>query len=315
MQKKTLDLVAIGECLVEFAQIGPQLYRQDYSGDVLNALWMASRLGLRTGLVSSVGDDPFTERLMSVLHEGRIDTSVVERLQGRSNGIYYVLEDEGSKRLHFQRKASAATQTFKSRVQDITEYLRSSNYVLFSAIPLAVIEARETMLATLREIANDATICFDTNVRLALWPDISELRQLVTDIAPAISVLFVSREDDLALFGERSPEDALAYYEGVGYQTIILRRGSESVMARHSGRTIEAPTVRDVTVVDATGAGDAFNAGFIAAQIEGKDLEGSLAFANASAASVPMTNGGRAYDVTREEVQKLETTIRDGVKQ
>src|ERR1700676_2698435 len=111
--EKQLDLAGIGECLVEFSHVGDGTYQLGYSGDVLNALAAAGRLGLTTGLITAIGDDPFTAGLREILNVENIDLSHAPVLEGKPNGIYFIyLDEEGAPSFHFVRKNSAARETF-----------------------------------------------------------------------------------------------------------------------------------------------------------------------------------------------------------
>src|SRR5438552_3424220 len=110
--EKTLDLVGIGECLVEFSSAGDNLYQVGFSGDVLNALGAAGHLGLSTGLISALGDDPFTMDLVEILRSENIDLQYSPIFEGRPNGVYFIhLSDAAHPVFHFLRKDSAATET------------------------------------------------------------------------------------------------------------------------------------------------------------------------------------------------------------
>src|SRR5437868_3407741 len=98
----TRDLIGLGECLVEFSMVDNGLYQLGYSGDVLNVLSAAGRLGLRTGLISAVGDDPFTEGLVEVLASESIDLTHCPALPGKANGVYFIHPTEADEReFHF----------------------------------------------------------------------------------------------------------------------------------------------------------------------------------------------------------------------
>jgi len=85
-----LDLVAIGEGMVEFCADGGSaavdLFRRGFAGDVVNTLIHASRLGLRTGLVSRIGDDLFAPALVRAWSEEGIDLSHAPVVEG-DNGV------------------------------------------------------------------------------------------------------------------------------------------------------------------------------------------------------------------------------------
>lgn len=314
MQNKTLDLVAIGECLVEFAEIDSGLFRQGYSGDVLNTLWMAHSLGLRTGLISSVGDDPFEGGLREILNNASIDQSAAPTVSGKSNGIYFVLHRGSGKTFHFMRKASAATHMFEQEHSQIDNVLRRSRFALFSSIPLAFVRDRDAMMTALRACREVTPIAFDINFRRALWPRPEELAIQVQENAALADFLFVSEEDDQALFGERVAERALANYSEMGYRKVIYRRGSQPTEAIIDGIRFSVPTIPNCPVLDTTGAGDAFNAGFIASHLHGQSWYDSIAFANATAASVLSTPGGRAIGVTKATIDEFLRNIHSEVR-
>ena len=62
--EKNVDLVGLGECLIEMSEAAEGLFQLGYAGDVLNTLFYASRLGLKTGLLSAIGTDHFTRDLV-----------------------------------------------------------------------------------------------------------------------------------------------------------------------------------------------------------------------------------------------------------
>src|ERR1041385_794312 len=164
----TLDIIGIGECLVELSAVGDGLYQLGQSGDILNALSAAGRLGLRTGLLSALGDDPFTDGLVEVLHSEQIDVSHAPVLEKKANGVYFIhREGQEDHQFHFLRKDSAATYAFVSQpLHELVEYVRSARAILFSSIPLAVMKERERMISLIREAhASDIKVCFDLNVR------------------------------------------------------------------------------------------------------------------------------------------------------
>ncbi|MBC8145681.1 MAG: hypothetical protein H7X80_08845, partial [bacterium] len=84
------DLVSLGECLVEMSRRPDGTYQPSIAGDAYNTLFYASRLGLRSGLITAVGDDLFTPMIVERIVDEGIDLSHVQRLGGRRNGIYFI---------------------------------------------------------------------------------------------------------------------------------------------------------------------------------------------------------------------------------
>jgi 2-dehydro-3-deoxygluconokinase len=305
--EKRLDLVGIGECLVEFSAAGDGLYQLGYSGDVLNALACAHRLGLTTGLITAVGDDAFLPGLREVLLDEHIDLSHAPVLEGKSNGVYFIdLDEHQVPSYHFLRKDSAATETFRSQpLEELIGYAREARALLFSSIPLAVMKDREKLFDLLTAIKGETHICYDLNVRRVLWPDPTELIAMMRTLAPIVDVIFVTNDDDRFLFGERSPEQALIEYQKCGFQRVIFRRGAEKTLVADDGESFAVPVPRATHIIDTTGAGDAFNAGFIAAMLRRHPSYECAAMGNAAAACSIESRGGRGTGISIERVEKL----------
>src|SRR5882757_6507956 len=94
--KKYLDLIGIGECLIEFYETSSHIYKQSVAGDVFNTLFYASRLGLQTGFISNFGSDDLTKYIFKTLdHEG-IDRSCTSTSLDKTNGLYLISHDQSN---------------------------------------------------------------------------------------------------------------------------------------------------------------------------------------------------------------------------
>ncbi len=305
--EKQLDLIGIGECLVEFSHLGNGQYQIGFSGDVLNALAAAGRLGLSTGLLSAIGDDPFTQELRDIILDENIDISHAPTLVRMPNGVYFNSADEfGNPSFHFLRKYSAAREMFKAQpLGPLIDYVRSSRALLFSSIPLAVINDREKLFELLYAVKDETILASDLNIRPVLWENLQELLGLLDRLAPLVDVLFVTNEDDEILFGPRTGTAALAEYRQRGFRTVVLRRGGLPTLVSSEDENFEVPVPHVANIVDPTGAGDAFDAGYIAAMLRHHLAYECTAMGNATAAASLESRGGRAVGLTIERVEQL----------
>jgi 2-dehydro-3-deoxygluconokinase len=294
MPEKKLDLVALGEALIEMSRVGETTYSLSCAGDVLNTLFYASRLGLRSGLITATGQDIFEQHLLALFKEEHIEASHVMSLPAKKNGVYFIhLHQDGEPEFHFFRKDSAATETLvRHNLEDLHRYVVSARAFLFSAIGLAVYKERERVASLLMRIKGETRIYFDTNFRASLWEDPKHLRNLIQDLAGFIDVIFVTNTDDRALFGERPREKALEYYRALGIPTVIFREGKAGASCSSGDAIHHVGAVKEITVVDTTAAGDAFNAGFIAKQLGGASNFEALTYGCATAAQVIQHAGG-----------------------
>jgi 2-dehydro-3-deoxygluconokinase len=298
------DLIGIGECLIELYEVSLHTYKQSVAGDVFNTLYYASRLGLRTGFISTFGKDQLTANIMEVMDRERIDSACTSRSEKNNNGLYMISHDEnGEAEFSFWRDDSAAKYILKTLdSKKILEYILSAKYFHSSAIALAVLSDTEHFLSFLKKAHRETILTFDTNYRKNLWKDMGRLVKFIEDAAQVIDFLFVSATDDFHIFGNRTPLEAVKYYSFLGYKNIIFRQGAGDVLLHEDSITIKIPTVPNVEVVDTTAAGDAFNAGFISAHAEGKSLREAVYRGNECAAFVIGRKGGLAKDFRKENL-------------
>ena len=285
---KEFDIIGIGECLIELFEEAPHSYKQSIAGDVFNTLFYASRLGLKTGFISNFGSDDLTKNILEVMDREEVDRSCTTLSDSKANGMYLITTDEsGNPQYLFWRSDSAARETLQMiDIKRLESYIASSKYFHFSAIALAILNEKEILISLLKKLHGEVKITFDTNFRKGLWDDIRKLKSFIELGSSYVDVLFVSKTDDENIFGSRTADDAMKYYRELGYKIIIFKQGSNDVLAWYGNATIRVPTIKDVKVVDATAAGDAFNAGFIAAQIRGESIGESVYYGNECAANV-----------------------------
>ncbi|MEI8134734.1 MAG: sugar kinase [bacterium] len=298
MTEKLFDLVGLGECLIEFAQDDIGDYRQGFAGDVFNTLFYGSRLGLKTGFITSIGTDDFTPSLLKFMEQEMIDHQLCPRSLQKQNGLYFISHsDPNNPQYSFWRNDSAARSMLKNiSIEWLRSYIASSRYFHFSAIALAILEQRNSLIELLRSLEGETHISFDTNYRQGLWENDDALRDFINTANDFIDVLFVSKEDDAMLYGSREAEEAVNFYAQLGYRTIIFRQGGDDVLCYNEGVINRVTVAKDITVIDATGAGDSFNAGFLAAKLINRTALECVSAGNNCAAYVIQHRGGIAQD-------------------
>lgn len=268
----SFDLVSVGECLVEFNREPDGRYMVAWGGDAVNAVVWGARLGLRTGFVSTFGDDIFTANIRDGIVREGVDLSLTEVLPGGENGLYFIdLDERGEYTFHFRRRDSAATETLRRIDGDrLFAYLSRSSWVLLGGITLAVMKEPERLLPVLERLRASAgtRIAFDTNYRPALWPSADLYRERVAEVLPFLD-LFLPSEPDLERAWEgQSAEEVV---QSLGVRRTAMKRGEKGCLVLWEGERLEMPVEERVKVADTTGAGDAFNAGFLAGLVRGEE--------------------------------------------
>lgn len=300
MNKQTLDLIAIGECLVEFLECEDGRYEQSYAGDTLNTLFYASRLGLKTGYVTAIGDDPYGDGIRRLLDREKIERTMCASDDG-VNGTYFVLGARGPKRYHFLRKHSAATRMLEHLdMPKLRAYVLKSKVLLLSLTSIGIQSERDRVIHLLSRVAGEVKICLDSNYRASVWADREDAQNWFEQALPYVSMLFVTDTDHEAIYGKESFVHAIKRYQSFGIDRLAYRMGDKgSIIFDGKAQTVKA--IEDLNVVDTTGAGDAYNAGFIYAMMKGRNFSDCGRFATACAAAAIEESGGMAkgFDATK----------------
>ncbi len=261
-----LDLISIGECLVEFSSREDGAFVPAYAGDAFNTLFYASRLGLATGFISALGDDLFTPMILAGIEREGIDRSRLLRLGGRRNGLYVIeLDGRADYTFHFWRAGSAATQTLLHHdPDDLAEYCATAPFFLLTGVGLAVLEGRERLLELLERIAGRTRLVFDTNYRARLWESPERFRERMEEVLPYADILLPTAGDLHAAYPGTGIGELCDRFLGMGAGIVAVKQGERGCVLAGTGELLEIPPPEPVRVVDTTGAGDAFNAGFLA---------------------------------------------------
>jgi 2-dehydro-3-deoxygluconokinase len=269
------DIVSIGECCVELSCDGPlseakTLYRA-YSGDALNVVYMATKLGSSCGYVTRVGDDPFSENFLKEWNSNGIDTSAIPKVSGFTGlAILSILED-GQREIYNYRAGSAASTITPSDISQ--SYIANSKFLHVSAITQAI--SKSSREATLKavQIAHDngVQVSYDTNLRLRLWT-IEDAREALEEVLPYVDVIFPSHpEETTMLTGMNSTEEVANHFLAQGVKTVAIKLGSEGAWIATKDIKCKIHAIAPLGVSDTTGAGDAFDGAFLHSTVEGSD--------------------------------------------
>jgi 2-dehydro-3-deoxygluconokinase len=295
------NIACIGECMIELISAGSELkmLERRYGGDTLNTcVYLARLLGERARLhyVTRLGDDPFSQSMIDAWQAENIDCSMVERVPGRLPGLYVISTDEKGERSFFYWRSEAPVRDlFRASGQEIAARLASFDVLYLSGITLAVLspEGRARIIDLMETCrSGGGLVAYDTNHRARLWNDPADA-VLWNSRAIAASTLVLPSLDDLKrLFGEDFTGDRwLERLSHLGAKEAILKTGGDEVWILDDGATARLPLEKLHSVVDTTGAGDSFNAAYIAARLGGADPKSSALEGHRLAAIVVMHRG------------------------
>lgn len=271
-------IIVIGECMAELSGNDASGWRVGFGGDTLNtSVYLARLLGtdFTISYMTRLGGDPFGTRMLQAWAQEGLDLGLAEVVADRVTGLYAIATDANGERSFTYWRDRAPARELLS--QPLNEALRAQiagvDLLYFSGITLAILsDPGRSQLIDLAEGARaaGAMVAFDPNYRARLWKSASEAKEWCTRAFRAASIAFASTDelqtilctDDHALqlrkLGEMVPE-------------VVLRDGPGSIALLRDGQKKKV----NITVVthprDTTGAGDSFNAGYLAGRLHGVD--------------------------------------------
>jgi 2-dehydro-3-deoxygluconokinase len=290
-----MSIIVIGECMLELTR-DEDRWRLGYGGDTLNTAVYLSRLGVPTAYMTALGADPFSQELRAEWQADGLDTSLVLTDGTRLPGLYAVRNDaDGERHFYYWRERSAARQLFTlPGIEAAVARACSAPQLYLSGITLSLFSHPERR--RLNEIAaavraTQGQVIFDPNYRPNGWNSAGEARAAIRALAPYVSMVLPTFGDEAVLFGDASPGHTVVRWREWGAEQIIVKLGAEGCLVAQSGSTAAVAAGKVTAVADTTGAGDAFNAGFLAARRGGQDPLQAAGAANRVAAIVIQHRG------------------------
>jgi 2-dehydro-3-deoxygluconokinase len=296
-EKKCVAL--IGECLIELHGTLFGSLHQSFGGDSLNtALYLArlTRPTIEVRYVTVLGTDALSDGMIQRWRAEGIDTALTLRDPARQPGLYLIQVDAGGERtfLYWRRESAARYLLQHPGYGFVATELAKADLIYLSGISLAILpdEDRTKLLEQLRRLAARGTaIAFDTNYRPALWASADAARAASAAIFPTTRLLFVTYDDEQRLWGDRSPEDTLTRLHAAKAATVVVKLGAAGCLLSDGATVLRIAAAPVAMVTDTTAAGDAFNAGFLAAWLKSHAPEDCCRAANALAAAVIQHRG------------------------
>ena len=284
-----MRICCAGEVMVELAgETESGIYRRGLGGDTFNTAIYLARLGLSVDYLSWLGDDIFSENIIQQLQQEGIGSDLICRLSGRQTGLYMINNDsQGERQFTYWRDHSPAREMFDQPVS-----LDSCQAFYFTGITLAVTRSGlQNLKSLLIELQNDGvTIIFDPNYRPQLWQSTLQAQQHYREILPYCDTVLPTLEDERLLWKLDSVQNCADMYREYGAKEVVVK--DPNLMAHvFSGQQRAQRQAETVSAVDTTGAGDSFNAGYLATRLRGGSLEDSLQAAQALAAAVVQHRG------------------------
>lgn len=277
-----MDVVCMGELLAEFVATKENVSLADSPGFVkapggapANVAVAIARLGMSSGFVGKVGDDPFGAFLRRTLETEGVDTDgLLVDDEARTTAVFVAVRDDGRKDLCFYRNPGA---DMRIRPDELPEKLigecRCFHYgsIGFIDEPSGSAQRRAIDLAR----RSGAMISYDPNYRPTLWPSEARAASVIRSGYEAAHLVKISEEEWRTATGTDDVRSGADSVLAAGPELLVISRGEEGAIATNGEYWIEAEAPA-VDVVETTGAGDAFLASMIVELLPLREELGSL---------------------------------------
>jgi 2-dehydro-3-deoxygluconokinase len=303
---RSIDIVAIGEAMVEFnqtSQADDRAYLQGFGGDTSNALIAAARQGAKCAYVTKLGDDEFGRMCLGLWSEEGIDTEGVGIDTSAPTGIYFVRHGRDGHTFSYLRTGSAASRMQPADVP--APLIERARYLHVSGISQAISASATDSVFHAIHIARAAgvKVAYDPNLRLKLWP-LDRARAVILATIPLTDYFLPSLDDVRLLSGLDDPVAILDWCHRQHASTVVFKLGREgSWVSEGADRTPIAAF--SVDAIDATGAGDCFDGSLLARLAAGDDVVSSARWASAAAALTTTGYGAVAPLPTADRVAQF----------
>lgn len=272
------SVCALGELLIDFtdagtSEAGQQLFERNAGGAPANVLVALERIGHKTAFLGKVGQDMHGAFLRATLEANGIDTTgLISDPDTFTTLAFVALAPNGEREFSFARKPGADTRITEAELA--RDVIADSRVFHVGSLSLTDEPARSATLAALA-CAREAgcVTSYDPNYRANLWPSVEAAMEQMRSVVPQMDLMKLSDEECELLTGEKDLAAAAAALLAQGPKAVAVTLGAGGAYVACADGGAEVPGF-PADAVDATGAGDSFWGGFLAAFCEsGKSVD------------------------------------------
>jgi len=278
-------------------------------GNAANVAVGISRLGFKSSLVAEIGKDEFSQKIIDNLTQEDVNLELVKQITNEDSSITVGINFKGDRTL-------------------FTEHVQREHDFDFGEKTAKVIYL--TSLGPIWEKAYEKTLEFieNNNIELFFNPgtlQIEKRNSIIWHIIPKSDVLFVNKEEaEELLYGKEIslPINSQNYVnkllyglKSLGAKTVVITDGKTGSYAMDETHNTYQLGIIPCEVVEKTGAGDAYAAGFISAILNQESIEEAMRWGTFNSAAVIGEIGAEKGLLTKEEIlEKLKSNEGLGAK-
>ncbi len=300
-----IDLIARSE---EFKVIDGNIYfpfdskitlkelKEDIGGSAHNVAANLAELGTTTYILGSVGKGDYGEEALKNLRVHGVNTKYVTLKEG-STGLSLVFLVDGEKTVLTSR---GANESLGEKDLNPEVFGKINTVILTSLLSPDNIDLMNKIIKYAKR----------RNISIVMNPSMSMITHRPDKLKYALEnskIIIMNGKESCMITGKKDAESAIKDLKQYGAETVIATRDLKGSLVAENGEIFQVPSYK-VKVVDTTGGGDSYTAGFVHAKFRGYSTEEAVKFAGAVAALNIMTPGASTDLPTEEEVVKFMKT-------
>jgi ribokinase len=295
----TVEVVSIGRVNIDISmsvkklpKLPSHIVSEDghisMGGSAANYAMQSARLGVKTGLVSCIGDDSYGQMAMKDISKEGVDTKGVLVLEKQSTGLFFMAKEKTGSRMVFA--TPGANKFLDKHTLDESYLNRAAVIHIAGGFPM--------MIGTTADLATTEGII------LSLDPGRDASSIDFNTVLQKTDLLFLNTGELKQYFGIAPTKKELKNFAKTFPGIVIVKRGKKGAIATDGFEYCNSQAF-EVPVVDTLGSGDAFAAGFVTAWTRCERIEQALHFGNAVGALTITQKGAQNGQPTLDETEAL----------
>ncbi|MGH2535722.1 MAG: carbohydrate kinase family protein [Thermomicrobiales bacterium] len=287
--RPSFDLIFTG--VSSWPVVGQEVFARNLTtsaGGTFNVVAALHRLGVGVGMVGSVGNDVWSRQAFAAMEAEGVCTTLMQVLDHPLPALSICVSHEGDRGFLTHEHVDPEVGTHcAAHVLEVL-HRESAQYVQACLNP---------------DLAAFAHLARDRGMRVIVdcgWDEPWLTSRQIRTLMPLADIVFANEPEACAIAGEADPRAAVRRL-GEIVPFVVVKRGAAGASAVVEGREFHAPT-EPVEVVDATGAGDCFNAGFLYGLLRGRSIADSLHIGNVCGGMSVAVPGGHAGAPTEADL-------------
>jgi len=296
----SIDIICVGEVLIDCIghEINTLANTKDFhrylGGSPTNVAVNSARLGLKTALVATTGNDGLGSFIAEKLEQNKVNTTHIRQSIAKPTSVIFIARSETTPDFIAYREADR--EILEDQIPDTL--LMQAKLFHTTCFALSQEPARNTILNRAHKAKSlGLQMSIDINYSEKIWPNRYEAHQVLKDYLSNDPLVKVSEDDCQRIFGTIKTEaEIFDYFHKQGVSTVCLTKGKNGVtLSDHQQGLFYQEAIPLQNIKDATGAGDAFWTGFLFARLQHKSWDECLTIAQ-KLASIKLQNVGRLPD-------------------